>query len=282
MMGVYNQLLDLNQGNYNNILSGYQQGQQLLGQSLGQAYAGYGNIQDDVMRMLGVDGGGWGVATPGANQIRQDSTRTAGDIQQRMINAGLGNSTVMASMANQNRLQTNQAYGELSANLADKAAGYRSQIGLARQQAMMQGAGLQAQMSNNYLNTLGGYRFQNTAGDLTGQFSNSVGNSVSQSQAQSLEAPNYGGGGGYMGSRGTGITGRGADPNFGGGRQEPYDPFAHDLTAINYAAGRPQTMGYSGGSNVLNFAGDPRLWAGGNQSGRTGGGALGYDVSRLA
>lgn len=204
MMGVYNQLLGLNQQNYSNILSGYQTAQQQLASSLGGIYSGYGDVENKVMKMLGVDGGGWGVATPGANAIRQQATQAQGATQQNMINAGLGNSTVLSSMTNQNALQTNQAYGELGSKLANYAAGYEERIGSARLNAMMQGTGMQANLATNYLGDLSHYQFQNTAGNLTGQFGQTVTNSQGQSSGLEYSMPQYntGGRGGGMSSGG--------------------------------------------------------------------------------
>jgi hypothetical protein len=250
MMAYSERMLGLNMQNYENILSGHAQGQQMLAGTLNRIYEGYGDIESRVMNMLGVNGGGWGVATPAANAIRQGATRTQGQTQQQMINAGLGNTSVMGNLTNQNQLQTNQAYGELGSKLADYAAGYTSQIGLARQQSAMQGAGLQAQMENNYVSTLGGYQFRNTVGDLTGQFSNSWSQGSSQSQGMSAESP-------MMGSRGGG-GGRMNGGNFGVS-QPSYDPYTPrpmgDLTAVNYGAARPSSFSYGGGGNVLNLSG---------------------------
>lgn len=254
MMSVYNQLLGLNQQNYENILTGYQQGQQMLANSLNQVYQGYNEVEAKTMRLLGVDGGGWGVATPAANAIRQGSTKTQGETQQAMINAGLGNTTVLTSMRNQNQLQTNQAYGELGSKLADYAAGYASQIGLARQQAMLQGASLQSGLTQSYLGNLSGFKFQNTAGDLTGTFSRSWSEGGSQSQGMSTDPIQMGGG---RSSGGGAAARRAADPTMYSGPTLPYQPFVQDLQAINYAATRPQAFGYSGGSNILQLAQEP-------------------------
>lgn len=279
MLDYSKHMTGLNMQNYENILSGYGNSQAMLAAGMNASYAGYNQLSDSAMHMMGVDGGGWGIATPAANRIRQDSTQTQGQTQQRMINAGLGNSTVLASMANQNRLQTNQAYGELGANLANHATGIMTQIGLARMQANTQILGMQANASNNYISTLGGYRFGNTVGDLTGQFSQGYSNANSQSQGMATGDPMMGGARG--GGGGGGITSRAADPYFGGGGQ-PYSPYSNDLTAINYAATRPQSFGYSGSSNVLNLSGgygpqwsgmDPTQGGGGyNPYGPRGGG----------
>ncbi len=181
MMKVYNQLLDLNQKNYNNVLSIYQQGSQQLASQLPGIYAGYTDLENRVMSTLGMGeplgGNNWGVAQPAARQIQRDFAQTQGDTQQAMINAGLGNSTVLGNFRNQNTRMTGEAFATLGANLANYAAGYQRDIGLAQQAARMQGAQLQSNYALGGASTLAGYQFQNTAGPLTGQFSTSTSNS---------------------------------------------------------------------------------------------------------
>ncbi len=252
MMGVYNQLMGLNQQNYQNILSGYQTAQQQLAQGLGQVYSGYGTVESNVMRMLGVDGGGWGVATPGANSIRQQATAAQGATQQNMINAGLGNSTVLASMTNQNALQTNQAYGELSSKLAGLSAGYETQIGLARQNAMLQGTGMQANLATNYLSDLSHYQFSNTAGPLTGQFGQTVSQSQGQSSGLQIDLPQYSTGarGGGSAQPGSGQAGNYL-PSYNSGSP---DQRPGDISPYNYGQGVSGALS-GGNSNVIDLSG---------------------------
>ncbi len=282
MMAVYNQLLGLNQQNYQNLQSGYGDAQQRLASQLNTVYQGYGDIETRVMKMLGVEGGGWGVATPAANAIRQQATQAQGSNMQNMINAGLGNTTVLANLTNQNSLQTNQAYGELGSKLADYAAGYAERIGLARQQAMLSGAGMQSQLASGYLSNLAGYQFQNTAGNLLGTFSRSW--SESQSQASGVSQDPIMGG---YGRGGYGSGGRGSTMN--DRANVAYDlrplPGLGDLTPFNYQAQRAASpYGYGGSSTTLNLSSG----YGGNYAGssysptRTGGGRLGVDVSKIA
>lgn len=239
---VYSQLLGLNVGNYNQILSGYQQAQSNLSAGLAGSSAGYGNLYSGIRDTLGVGGGGWGVAQPAANAIQEQFARSRGDIMSGMINSGLGNSTVAAAMQNQNALGASRAYGELGNQLANTAAGYAANIGLQQQQAYMQGLGMQSQMANNYLNTLGQYRFQNTAGDLVGRYS-----------ASSSGAGGGGGGGGFRGSGGGGSGGGSGMLGWGG--------LGADTGWMN---ARPAYLGHA------------PMWGGGGDLGFSGGGMGGY------
>lgn len=201
MMDVYNQLLNLNQQNYGNILSAYTQGGNQLNQNLSGIQGGYSNLGAGIQNTLGMGqvlgkNGNWGVATPAAQAIGQTFAQQQGRTDQQMINAGLGNTTVRGNLQNQNALMAGQAYGGLGAQLAQTAAGYQSQVGLAGLGAQMQGAGLQSQFAQQYGSTLGGQHFQNTAGALTG------GQSKSQGQNQSFAPGMSGRGMGGMGGQG--------------------------------------------------------------------------------
>lgn len=187
MLGIYNDLLARNQSNYNNILSGYAQGQQKLSQQLPGIYNSYGDIQKNVMNTLGLGGGGWGVATPAAQAIQRSFQQAMGSNAQRMISAGLGNTSVLSNLQTGAALQAGQAYGGLGAQLAKMAADYQAQLGQAQAAARMQGAGLQAGMTDRYLGNLAGHRFANTAGQLLSPYSSSY----------SYNPESSGGGGGY-------------------------------------------------------------------------------------
>lgn len=241
MMNVYNQLLGLNMQNYNSMMGQYTQAQNNLGAGLAGLSGAYSNLYSGIQDTLGVGGGGWGVAQPGANAIEESFAQARGNIQQSMINQGLGNSTVAAALQNQQALMSSRAYGELAANLANTAAGYASQIGLAQAQAYQQGLGMQAQLAGQQLGNMAGYRFQNTAGDLTGQFS------AGQAAMQ---------GGGYRGSGGGSSGGTMSGGSFMNG-------IPGSTTAWGGAGG-----GYLG--NQVAFTGYD--WGGGYGSGNSGGG----------
>lgn len=169
MQGVYNQLLGLNQQNYQRVLDVYKQHGNYLNQQLPSLYQGYGGLQQqvqgqyanlgqgygalsqEVMNTLGLgaalgQNGNWGVAGPAATAIRQLYAQQRGATDQQLINSGLGNTTVRGNFQNQNALQAAQAYGNLGAQLAQTAAGYQAQFGLSGLAAQQQGIGLGAQI----------------------------------------------------------------------------------------------------------------------------------------
>lgn len=214
MVGIYNQLLGLNQGNYGNILAAYGQGQQQAANQLPGIYGGYNTLGADVQNTLGMgqvlgQNGNWGVADPAAKAIARTYADQVGKTTQQMSNAGLGNTTIGGNLQNQNARAASDSYGALGAQLADKAAGYQSQIGQAGLNARMQGLGMQTGLSQSQGQTLGGYKYGNTAGDLTGQ----VSSSQSQNSQTSTNASTGGQPGG--GSANTGATGGQGFPQVG-------------------------------------------------------------------
>jgi hypothetical protein len=250
MMNVYNQLLGLNVQNYNSMLGQYAQAQGNLGAGLANNSANYSNLYSGIRDTLGVGGGGWGVALPGANAIEESFAQARGKIRSGMISQGLGNSTVAASMQNQAALAAGRAYGELGANLANTAAGYAARIGLEQAQAYQQGLGMQAQLAGQHLNNLGQYRFANTAGNLTGRYS--------------AAAANYGGGGGGGGYRGSGGGSGG-----GGGNNGMLGFGGLGATTLGWMGGG---SGYLGHSGMAPYAYDPYAGGGGGFGGFSGGG----------
>lgn len=191
-ISAYQQLLGLNQSNYNNILSAYNTGQQNIGNSLQGIYSGYNQLSQGVMNTLGVSGGGWGVAQPAADAIAQAYSKARGATTQGLVNSGLGNTTLLGNLQNQNAQMAGQSYGNLGSQLASTAAGYQAQLGQARLGSQMQGLGMQTQLQSGLGNALAGYHFQNTAGPLTGQ--------QSFSRSGSGEGGSGGGGGNVSGS----------------------------------------------------------------------------------
>jgi len=189
--GYYNQQLQLNLNNYNNIQAQYQQAQQNATGQLQGIYAGYGSLSQSVLNMLGVGkAGDWGVATPAQQQIARQYAQSQGQNQQSLINSGLGNSTLLANVMNQGNLQAAQAYGNLGAQLAQTAAGYTSQIGLAGLSARQQGVNTQLGFAGQELGNLSHFNFAPNI-NLYGQASYSY-------------SPNGGYGGGYGAGGGTG------------------------------------------------------------------------------
>ncbi len=231
MMGVYGQLLGVNQQRYGNVLGAYQSQLQGNARQLPGVYQGYNSVLGDVNNTLGMGqvlgkDGNWGVAAGAAQAIGQTFQQQTAQNTQNLANAGLGNTSVGANLQNQAALQAAQAYGGLGAQLAQTAAGYQAQLGQARLGAQMQGLGMQTGLTQGALGPLG-QQASNTAGSLTGSFGSSRGqSSSSQSSNQRAAGPppqqgGYGGGsgggagsgGGYGGGSGLG----GGDGGGGGG-----------------------------------------------------------------
>jgi hypothetical protein len=232
----YQQLLNLNQNKYQNVLDAYQNGQSSLTGQLPGIYQGYGQIQGQVAKTLG-QGGDWGVATPAAQAIQRQFAQTRGQTDQQLINSGLGNTTLRGNLANQSTLQEGQAYGGLGAQLAQTYAGYQSQLGLSKQGAMMQGLGMQNQLSSGLGNALAGQNFSNTMGNLMGN----------QSQSQNAsQSSNYGYGGGGGGGGG-GAPGSYQSPT----SNTPVDRLFGAFGAYGQAPGTG--MGYSPGYSFGNY-----------------------------
>jgi hypothetical protein len=226
-MGIYNQQLGLMLNNYNNILGGYSQAQNNVGQRVNQIAGGYDAAQKNVMNTLGVTGGGWGVAAPAAKEIQQSFTRTQGQNQQALISAGLGNSSLLAQSNTQANKTAGMAYADLGSQLASTAAGYQSQFALARQAAEMQGLGMQTSLTQSYLGNLAGYNFMPRV-DLYGQQS-------------------YHTDGGGAGSGGSGGGRGGYGGGMGGGS------WGDDAWAGRYGA--PNSLGYSPGYTGGSYGG---------------------------
>jgi hypothetical protein len=246
LFGGYQNLLGLNQNNYSNILGAYSGGASQLQGNLSGIYPGYGALTGQIKDTLGLSGGGWGVAAPAAEAIKNAGIAEQGKIGQQMTNQGLGNTTVSGNMANQANYFTQQAYGGLGAQLAQTFAGYQSQLGLAGLGARMQGAGMQSGLAQNLGSTLGHYSFGNTMGNLTNPHQNSTSHSQNQGVGGGgllgggMGPINHndglgGGGGGYA----SGILG---SPSEGGGMDwmnpapPPVQPAADPYGGGNYSS----------------------------------------------
>lgn len=230
MMGVYDQLLGLNQSNYQNVLDTYTSGQNNMSGQLPGIYGGYNTLNQSVANTLG-QGGDWGVATPAAQAIADTYAQNVANTTQQMTNAGLGNTTVVGNMQTQNTDMAARAYADLGAQLANTYAGYQSNIGLAGQAAQMQGLGMQTGLYGQQGSSLAGYDFANTAGSLTGGFSNnqstnqSTGSSQNQSNATNSsfnQSENWGASqaanAGQSGNTSIGGTTLNFDPTVSGGQ----------------------------------------------------------------
>lgn len=230
MMGVYSQLLGLNQQNYGNVMNAYQSGQNAAAAQLPGIYGGYNTLKGDVMNTLGMgaalgQNGNWGVAAPAAQAIKDNLSKTMGKNIQDMASAGLGNTTVRQNLQSQAASQANKAYADLGAQLATQAAQQQAQIGQAGLGAQMQGLGMQTGLYGAQGGALANYKYANTAGDLTGQYSQSQQSSQQQSQQaqesqNQQQGPGYsqqGQGGGLGTGSGSSIPGVPGGPAGGGG-----------------------------------------------------------------
>jgi hypothetical protein len=224
MMDLYNNALNLNAQNYQNILGAYNQGSQALNASLPGIYSGYGQLGGQIANTLGQGSTGWGVATPAAQAIAQSFANQQGSSQQQMINAGLGNTTALQNATNQNTLFAGQAYGSLGAQLAQTYAGYQAQTGMAGLAAQMQGLGMQSGLLQNEGQTLASQKY--ALPNVLGNFSNSTSTSLAN------QNPNRTGG--IMG-------GSGGNPN-------PMTTSGGDISDAAWnssTTGRPDSSGYN-------------------------------------
>lgn len=107
----YNNSLQANQQNYNNILGGYQ------------------TVMNNVGNTLGQGGTPWGVAAPAAQAINDVYHQQAGGAFQNSINRGLGNTTAASASQRGAALDANKAYAGLGSQLASTYAGYEANLG---------------------------------------------------------------------------------------------------------------------------------------------------------
>jgi hypothetical protein len=237
MESVYNQLLGINQGHYQNVMGAYQQGQNMAANQLPGIYDSYSGLTGQVENTLGLGGalGGsnWGVAQPAETQIEKTFAAQQGQTTQQMTDAGLGNTTVKGNLGTQNAAAAGLALGGLGAQLAQTAAGYEGQIGQAGLASRMQGLGIQTGLAGQAMGPMG-QQFSNTAGALSGQSSQQTSSASQQSRSagQGGQTPqqngqqnpnaNMGGGNPTIGAGGQGSGGGGSGVpgvpgyNFGG------------------------------------------------------------------
>jgi hypothetical protein len=202
---VYKPMLKRSNMRWGALQQGMQQAMHNVNSQMASIYSGYHDAGQQAMHTLGVDGGGWGVASPAAQAIQRTFAQQNGQMQQDMISRGLGNSTVLANLQQGNLLNYGEAMGGLGAQLAQTAAGYQFQANMGGLGAKIQGLGMQTDLSKAYMGDVTGFRF-NEFSPLTGQFSSSTGGSTNQGQSAN---PMMGGGGGG----GSGIMGN--EPYFG-------------------------------------------------------------------
>ncbi len=122
---AYNQALNFNRTNYNQILAGYNQtaAAQQAGQN--QITQGYSTLRGDVL------GGLAGIDKSQRQQIADDYAKQVGTESQRLISRGLGNSTVQQSIARGLMYDKAKADVDLTNRTQALNAQYSSQLGLA-------------------------------------------------------------------------------------------------------------------------------------------------------
>lgn len=140
---AYQNALQANQTNYNNILAGYQQtyGNQVTAQDA--IKSGYTGLYNTVL------GGIQGVEASQKQAIQDYYKQAQGASTQGLIDRGLANTTVQDSLSRGLNLDENKANVALANQFAQLQAGYQSNLGLAglnyQNQASQQNTALNAQ-----------------------------------------------------------------------------------------------------------------------------------------
>lgn len=289
MVNLYNQSLDLNKQNYQNILNAYNTGQQRAAATLPDIYSGYNALQSKVADLLGYGGKAFGVLNPEMTQINQQAAQRQGKIQGQLISSGLSNSSILGNMANQSEYFRQLSLSDLGAKLANMYAGATQSIGQAGLGAQMQGLGMQNDLSKAMGQTLGAYRFYEP-GPLVGQLSTSTHQLPNRGYAGG-----YGGGGGAVSGRGMGHIPFATDLpednrqtfssmtyGAGGGGYNPYNPGpgmgrVSDYGSVQFPIGTPSGMGSNLGTQPIgNVIGGDIGKAYAMTGGGAGGGAWDY------
>lgn len=137
---AYNDALNMNKANYQNILAGYNgtmQQQQSRQQGIS---AGYGQLTGDVMGLIA------GTDSAQRQAIADQYQANRGQASQSLIDRGLGNTTVQSAVDRGLQYDRSKSEVNLSNQFAQLNAQYRTQLGLAgldyQNQANMQNTGL--------------------------------------------------------------------------------------------------------------------------------------------
>jgi len=211
----YQNALAMNEAQYGNILQGYQQtlGNQVNAQQALQG--GYTGLYNNVMGTI------QGIGASQSQNIQDVYAQQQGQMQNSMINRGLGNTTVMDSAQRGLTADQTKAQTALANQMAQLTAGYQSNLGLAGlnygNQANMQNSA-QANQQLGWMNSIQA-PYPNAA-QYTGLYQQQ--GQWQQAQAdraltQQLGTQHYGVGGvsgGGAGARGSGSVGSGGG-NFG-------------------------------------------------------------------
>jgi len=180
---AYGSALAMNQQNYQNILGGYQQTAGRQAQDQAGITAGYGRLSSDVL------GGLQGAEAGRRQDIGSAYAQQRGQMNQGMIDRGLGNTTIRSSMERGLGFDEQRAYTDLAGQMAQQRAGYQSQLGLAGLGYEAQAAAARTGQANTQLDWMNsieaGYPDAQAYGGLLGQRGAAVQGEANRAQAAS-------------------------------------------------------------------------------------------------
>ncbi len=148
----YTNALDLNNTNYQNILSQYGANLGAIQGQVAGVAQGYGALSQQVQGTI------QGIGASQAQQIQDVYAQQSGGLNQSLISHGLGNTTVVGAMQRGVTLDSQKAQIALANQIAQLSAGYQAQLGGAGLQAQLQGAGLQNQAAMGLGGNLASYK----------------------------------------------------------------------------------------------------------------------------
>lgn len=165
---AYESALSMNQQNYGNILTGYQQTMANQNQAQQKIQGGYGQLDTDVQGLIA----GTDQAQLQANQDQYAANM--GNMNQSAISRGLGNTTVTDALARGINLDKSKADTNTRNQFAQLQAGYKSNIGLAgldyANQANLQNTALSGQQLGWMNSVTAPYPSAGQYGQLASQF----------------------------------------------------------------------------------------------------------------
>lgn len=194
---AYNNALQMNQSNYNNILQGYQQALSAHTSAQQAIQGGYNDLYNQVLGKLE----GQGQAT--ARRINDSSAQFLAAQTQGLTDKGLGNTTITSSVGRGVEADRQQRLQENDESVAKMMADYMSNLGTRRLEGSRQG---QDSITGLALNQLG---FMNSVQAKYPNFSDYAGLAQQAAAGQGSGA----GGGAYGG--GSFAGGGGAGPKIG-------------------------------------------------------------------
>lgn len=122
---AYDEYINLNKQNYNNILAGYKQISDQAYAAQQNIQAGYTGLQQNVCKTIS------DICQSQMHNVQCTYTKLMGQTQQQAIQAGLGNSTVLQSMQRGVTKCEAAAQTNVKNQFAQTKAGYMSNLGLA-------------------------------------------------------------------------------------------------------------------------------------------------------